>query len=200
VKEEWGKLFVVSGPSGVGKTTVVTEFLQQFGQQFGVSRVVTYTTKMPRVTEVHGIDYYFISQDDFDCKAKEGFFLEWSGEYGACYGTPVDILNGIAQGFSFILIIDRFGAEQIVRKHPAAVLIWVQVSSVDILSERLKLRDADSLEQIQTRLILAKKEIEQEMRLSIYHHYIDNNDLKVALGAIFKIISSELFSIQNDIK
>lgn len=200
MKEEQGKLFIVSGPSGVGKTTVVTEFLRQFGQLFEMRRVVTYTTKVPRLNEVHGLDYFFISQHEFDQKIEEGFFLEWSGEYGACYGTPADVLEVVAQGFPSVLVIDRFGAEQILRKCPEAVLVWVQVSSMDVLSERLKSRRMDSAEQIQTRLILAKKEIEQEMRLSMYHHYIDNNDLKVAVKAMFDIVSLKSFSVQNDIK
>lgn len=200
MRKERGKLFIVSGPSGAGKTTIVSEFLRQFGDRFGIYRVVTYTTKKPRVNEVHGVDYYFILQDEFDRKIEEGFFLEWSGEYGASYGTPIDIIESLDNGVSFILIIDRFGAQQILKKYSDVVLIWVQVLSIDTLSERLKLRKTESFEQIQTRLILAKKEIEQEIRFSMYHHYIDNNDLKAAVEAMFSLISSSVFSGQNDNK
>lgn len=199
VKQEQGKLFIVSGPSGVGKTTVVTEFLRQYGCDYEISRVVTYTTKSPRVTEVDGVDYHFIHQAEFERKVKDGFFLEWSGEYGACYGTPAHILKDIAQGFSYVLIIDRVGAAQIIKKYAAAILIWVQVSSMNLLSERLKSRKTESFEQIQTRLFLAKKEIEQELQLSMYHYHVDNNDLKVAVQALSEVVLSRLNLVRKDI-
>lgn len=190
MKVKQGALFIVSGPSGVGKTTVVTEFLRQHAKSYNISRAVTYTTKTPRSTEVHGIDYHFITQAEFERKVAEGFFLEWSGEYGACYGTPVDVITDVAAGKSAILVIDRVGAAQIVKQYPAVVLIWIQVSSVTMLAERLKLRQTDSFEQIQTRLFLARKEIEQELHAPMYHYHVMNDDLKVAVQRLSDVILS----------
>lgn len=199
MKTESGTLFIVSGPSGVGKTTLVTEFLKEHGNDYKVSRVVTYTTKIPRVTEVHGFDYHFISQSEFERKVRDDFFLEWSGEYGACYGTPAYIVDDLKRGNSFVLVIDRVGAAQIIAKYPDVVLIWITISSMDLLLQRLSSRKTDSLEQIQTRMLLAKKEIEQELHIPMYHYHIANNDLKVALEGLSGVILPRVFIAQKDI-
>lgn len=193
MEQQQGKLFIVSGPSGVGKTTLVVEFFKKNSQVFKIDRVVTYTTRAPRPGDVHGVDYYFIDSAEFEEKVQSGFFLEWSREYQACYGTPGYILDHIAQGLSYILVIDRAGAMQIVQQYSAAVLIWIQVSSMDLLSERLLLRKTESIDQIQTRLNLAKKEIDQEMNDPLYHYYIDNNDLNTALERLFDIVNKRAF-------
>ena len=189
MKSKIGTLFIVSGPSGVGKTTVVTEFLKQHGSNYKISRAVTYTTKTPRVNEAHGVDYHFITQSEFERKVQDNFFLEWSGEYGACYGTPRDLLSAIKDGSSFVLVIDRVGAAQIITQHADAVLIWIEVLSVDILLQRLKSRKTDPQEQIQTRLLLAKKEIEQERHMPMYHYHIENNELKATVQRLFDVIA-----------
>lgn len=187
--KQQGKLFIVSGPSGVGKTTLVTKFLEQYGSVFNIHRVVTYTTKQPRSTEVHGVDYHFISQSDFDRKVEQGFFLEQSGDYGASYGTPLHIMYEFAFGASKILVIDRAGAAQIIKKHPETILIWVQVASFDVLLRRLAGRKTESPEQLQARLLLAKQEIEQEVHSPMYHEYIDNHELQDAVQKLFDIVA-----------
>jgi guanylate kinase len=189
VDKQQGKLFIVSGPSGVGKTTLVTKFLEQSQHLFSIDRVVTYTTKQPRSGDVHGVDYHFVEQSDFDTKVEQGFFLEQSGEYGASYGTPLHIMYEIAGGSSKILVIDRVGAAQIVKKHPHAILVWIEVSSLSVLSDRLLARRTESFEQIQTRLFLAKKEIEEEKNLPMYHHCIENDQLDVAVQGLFDLIA-----------
>lgn len=199
MKRERGTLFIVSGPSGVGKTTVVTEFLHQYSNDYEISRVVTYTTKTPRSTERDGFDYHFITQAEFERKVKEGFFLEWSGEYGACYGTPAHILKDLNVGKSYVLIIDRLGTAQIIEKHPDAVLVWIQVSSIDTLSNRLKDRKTDSFEQIQTRLFLAKKEIEQESHFPMYHYHVMNDVLNTAIQGLSGVILPRCFLVKKDI-
>ena len=194
MQTQQGKLFIVSGPSGVGKTTLVTKFLQQSRHLFNIDRVVTYTTKQPRSTEIEGTDYHFVMQSDFDAKVESGFFLEQSGEYGASYGTPIHIMYDISLGASKILVIDRLGAAQILAKHPQAILVWVQVSSLDILSTRLSRRNTESSVQIKARLALAEKEIEQEKISPLYHHYIENDQLKVAIQKLFDIIALHCLS------
>lgn len=199
MEQKRGTLFIVSGPSGVGKTTVVTEYLRQHGKDYQVSRMATYTTKTPRSTEINGVDYHFITQVEFERKIADGFFLEWSGEYGACYGTPAHVIEDVKAGKSLILVIDRLGAAQIVAKYPLAVLIWIQVSSVDVLSDRLRARKTDSFDQIQTRLFLAKKEIEQEAHAPMYHYHIANDALKLAVEALSAVISPRCFPVSRDI-
>ena len=199
MEQQQGTLFIVSGPSGVGKTTVVTEFLKRWSQEYKVERVVTYATRAPRRNEIDGIDYHFINQSEFERKIQDNFFLEWSGEYGACYGTPAHVIHDIAQGQSYILVIDRLGAAQIIKKYPSVVLIWIEVSCVDMLSVRLSLRKTDSPEQIQTRLFLAKKEIEQESHFPMYHYHVMNDDVSVAVEGVSSIILPRCFRVREDI-
>lgn len=199
MKRKQGALFIVSGPSGVGKTTVVTEFLQQHGKDYEVSRVVTYTTKTARSIEKNGVDYHFITQSEFESKVQDSFFLEWSGEYGACYGSPAHVIDDIVLGKSYILVIDRVGAAQILKKYPHAILVWIQISSMDALSNRLEMRKTETFEQIQSRLFLAKKEIEQESHSPMYHHYVVNDDLKDAVQRLFDVITPHCFPVKKDI-
>ena len=189
MSKQQGKLFIVSGPSGVGKTTLVLNFLQRYQHLYTMHRVVTYTTKCPRATEVDGIDYDFISESEFKDNIERDFFLEWSGEYGALYGTPRSIIDDLALGLSKILVIDRAGAAQIVSKYPKVVLIWIEVSSIDVLSDRLIGRKTESYDQVQSRLSLACKEILQEKNESMYHYYIKNDDLKDAITRLFDVVS-----------
>lgn len=195
-----GKLFIVSGPSGVGKTTVVQQFLQKHSQDYQVARVVTYTTKVARHNEVDGIDYHFIHQADFERKIAGGFFLEWSGQYGACYGTPAHIIEELSSGQSYIIVIDRFGAEQILHHYKEAILIWIQVDHIKLLEQRLNLRKTDSFEQIQTRLILARKEMEQELHNPLYHYHITNNELKMAIDKLSELVLPRVKSIKKDME
>jgi guanylate kinase len=185
MNNQQGVLFVVSGPSGVGKTTLVNLFLQTYEKQMVVERVVTYTTRALRPGDVHGVDYYFISQDEFVEKIAEGFFLEWSNAYGAYYGTPRTVLDKIALGVSQIVVIDRAGAQSIINVHDKAILILIAVSSMQILSDRLFSRNSESSEQIQRRLFLAKKEIDEEEQNSLYHYTVVNDCLKTALQSLF---------------
>jgi len=184
-----GELFIVSGSSGVGKTTLVSEFLQQYQNQYQLSQVVTYTTRSPRLHDVNGVDYHFISQDEFEYKVKTGFFLEWSGEYGAYYGTPSNILNELAAGESKILVIDRVGAAQIVEKYSHAILVWIQVSDLSVLALRLKGRNSETQEQVQKRLSLAMKETEEELNAPMYHYYINNDELDSAICNLLELVT-----------
>ena len=87
-----GKLFIIPAPSGAGKTSLVTALLERIGQSHSLSRVITYTTKMPRSGDIHGRDYHFLSIDQFEQKIKEDFFLEWSVAYDHYYGSPKNIV------------------------------------------------------------------------------------------------------------
>lgn len=187
-----GKLFVVSGASGVGKTTVVNKFLQHHADQYNIDKAIAYTTKKPRSGEVDGRDYYFISDEDFQKKINEGFFLEWSGEYGALYGTPSSILKELDSGKSWILVIDRRGAQQIAQVCKEALLILITVSSLGVIEERLKSRGTETVEQIEGRLLQSKKEIAAENIDSIYHCKINNDFLKDAVNGFEALVERVL--------
>jgi guanylate kinase len=187
-----GKLFVVSAPSGAGKTTLVHMVCDRIGAQCQLQQVATYTTKMPRNGEQEGIDYHFLSQADFERKIAEGFFIEWSATYGYYYGSPRHILADLEKGLSYIVVVDRSGARSILEQYPDAILIWIYTENIEILANRLKSRKTENKMQITKRLTLAKQEILDERDNSFFEHHVLNNDIEVAFGMIKSIIFKEL--------
>ncbi len=183
-----GKLFIISAPSGAGKTTLVEYMLKQIKDQYRMFRVLTYTTRAPRETEEHGKDFYYISQAEFEYKITQDFFIEWSNVYGCYYGTPCDVLDKIAQGASGLLIADRAGAKQIKAQAPESVLIWIYTSSIEVLQQRLSERGTNTPEQITMRLALARDEIQQEDAHPVYQYHILNDDFHEAFGVLYKIM------------
>src|SRR5580704_16364804 len=138
-----GKLFIVSAPSGAGKTSLVNELVVRTGKRHNLSRLVTYTSREPRKGEVPGQDYHFIGQGDFEAKIREGYFLEWVNALGSYYGTGVSVLNHIASGKSGVLVLDRPGARRVYEQFPA-VLIWLTVPNLESLKQRLTLRGTET--------------------------------------------------------
>lgn len=183
-----GSLFIVSAPSGAGKTTLVDALLKKLGPTYGLERVITYTSKKPRASEVNGVHYHFITPKEFEQKIKEGFFIEWSGAYGSYYGSPRAILEGLAKGSSYIMILDRAGARAIAERIPGATLIWIAPPSLYILRQRLELRGQDSLETIERRLKLADQELEDELRNPQFSHHILNENWQNALAQLESIV------------
>lgn len=195
-----GKLFIVSGPTGVGKTTLVENFIREFGASYKVKRCVAFTTRKPRVGEVDGKDYNFISQDEFDQKIEEGFFLEWSDRYIYKYGTPKSILRDLDGGQSYILIIDRVGAKKVVVQSEGmpVITILVSVSSVDLLIDRLSVRGSEDESAKKLRLERSFDEIKEEECEKLYQFTIFNDDYVKsfeALKALFKQVFSNLNKI-----
>ena len=188
-----GKLFIISAPSGAGKTTLVNALIDRYGRHYGLERVITYTSKKPRISERHGIDYHFVPPEEFEQKIAQGFFMEWSGVYEAYYGSARQLLDHLTLGKSFILIIDRVGAEQILKVYPAAVPIWIYTRSIDDLHERLVHRNTEAADHIERRLVRAKNEILAEISAPIYKYHVLNHDFDTAIYRIFTIIKRELF-------
>ena len=189
----YGKLFIVSAPSGAGKTTLVSTLLQKVRPQYPtLDKVITYTTKMNRPGEKHGRDYYFLTRKQFEEKIEQGFFLEWSTAYGNYYGSPRSILADVSQGKSRIVILDRVGAQQVLATFPSVILVWLYTTNFEVLHDRLKIRAAESPEQIQKRLQLARQELEEEKLTPLYHYYICNNFLDEAVKEFEKILHQEL--------
>src|SRR3990167_753346 len=134
-KNRQGKLFVLSGPSGVGKTTLAAMLFARLGKSHNLSRVITYTTKSPRVGEQNGVDYHFITVPEFESKLLSGFFIEYSKSYGHYYGSPRSILLDLKQGKSLLLVVDQTGACNIKRQFVQAILIWIAPPSIHELAK-----------------------------------------------------------------
>ncbi|CDK30557.1 guanylate kinase [Candidatus Babela massiliensis] len=186
-----GKLFVISGPSGSGKTTLSNELVEIF-QNINLKRVVTYTTKVPRVNEIDGIDYHFLSKEEFIKKIEQGFFLEYSQSYLAYYGFPNYIVKALKNGQSYIVILDRAGAKSIKHKIEDAILIWLEPKSIEELRKRLMFRAQDSIESINYRLGLAKKEMEMELLEPIFDYKFINDNLDETLLSLQELFNKYL--------
>ena len=187
-----GKLFILSAPSGTGKTTLVVELVERLKGRYALERIITYTTKKPRASEVHGKDYHFISEEEFRKKIDEGFFLEWSIAYGAYYGSPKNILQELNNGTSFIAVLDRQGAQAVKKQANACILIWLRPPTLEDLKNRLCTRAQDSQEVIQYRLELAQKELEEELHSPLFDHTVINDDFNDALTALITIVAQTI--------
>lgn len=181
-----GLLIVISGPSGVGKDTVLKKL---FELENNLQLSVSYTTRNPRVGEVHGKDYYFVSEKEFFDVVNCGNMLEYANYCGNYYGTPLNKLKeNLDLGNNIILEIEVQGGEQIFRKFPEAVGIFIIPPSIQELSNRLKNRGLDSEEVISKRINQARREIEFA---NFYKYVIINNNINECAGKIVQIINSE---------
>jgi guanylate kinase len=174
-----GKLIVLTGPSGVGKGTLLRSLLQRH-PEFYLSTSVT--TRSPRPGEVHGRDYFFASRDEFEQMVAAGELLEWAEFAGNCYGTPRQpVEEQISQGNWVILEIELQGARQIFQTFPAAVRLFIMPPSLEELEQRLRGRGQDAEQAIERRLQRAKEEVQAVQEFDIC---IVNDDLERALAEI----------------
>ena len=154
-----GNLFVVAAPSGAGKSSLVKALMELDAR---VVPSVSHTTRAPRGQEVHGREYYFVSNETFDQMVLQDAFLEWASVHGNRYGTSrASIEQRMAQGADVVLEIDFQGAIQIKRIFPNAVLIFILPPSWEELRSRLQRRGEDSAETIEQRLVNAEQEMAQ---------------------------------------
>ncbi len=187
-----GKLFIVSAPSGAGKTTLVNEVIKTFKSQFNLNRVITYTTRHKRPDDIHGKDYYFISKHEFEKKIRENFFMEYSYEYDNYYGSPHHIISDLKTGISYCMIVDIVGAMILYQKLDEAVFIWIYPKSIQVLKQRLIYRATDTYQEIERRLQLAAKEISCERKNPIFMYKILNDDFQSARSDLIDIVQKEL--------
>ena len=182
-----GTPFIVSGPSGGGKTTLAKSMLDRLDNlRFSVSC----TTRIPREGEVDGQDYKFISQAEFAKMVEKGQFVEHALVHGNNYGTPLDEFESArAEGVDLLLDIDVQGASQIRKNYPNAVFCFVLPPSLGILKERLVERNTNGKIDINKRLERAKEEVAPSI-LKEYDYIIINDELDKALEAMFAIIVS----------
>ncbi len=184
--ETAGSLFIISAPSGAGKTSLVRALLQS---GLSLSLSISHTTRPPRSQEVNGRDYHFVSMDIFQTMLDNGEFLESAEVYGNLYGTSQKWINeAVAVGQDIVLEIDCQGAHQVQQIFPRAVAIFVLPPSVEALETRLRMRGQDNAEVIQKRLSAAREEV---THIREFDYVIVNNDLDEALGDLLCIIKSE---------
>lgn len=184
--KEKGKLIVLSGPSGAGKTSVVTRAMA--GRE-DMCFSTSVTTRKARPGEVDGKDYFFIDRERFDEMAANGELLEHADYVGNSYGTPrVFVEDKLAEGMYVILDIEVQGARQVSEKMPEAIKIFVIPPSLEELKKRLVLRGTDSAEAIEGRLRRAKEEYKEA---SLYDYIIVNDDLNVASEEFSAILIAE---------
>jgi guanylate kinase len=182
---EKGVLFVVSAPSGAGKTTIVRRVISQLA---GVSLSISCTTRAPRPGEQEGVDYSFITRAEFSALEQAGRFIEWAQVHGDLYGTPQANLERLRQGEDLVLEIDTQGAMKIREAFSNAVLIFILPPSLEVLQGRLRSRGGDAEEAIRARLQNAQKELDQ---MACYDYIVVNEEIEEAAREVASIIIAE---------
>jgi len=181
-----GNLFVVSAPSGAGKSSLVKALVQA---DSSVRPSISHTTRAPRGQEQDGREYFFVSDDQFDALASENGFLEWARVHGNRYGTSrAGIQASMAQGHDVILEIDWQGALQIRQRFADAILIFVLPPSLDVLRARLTQRGEDAPETIALRLQNAERELAQADQ---FDYVIINDSFERALSDLKTIVHAQ---------
>lgn len=171
-----GTLLVLSGPSGVGKNTLIDKFLER---NKDIRYSISATTRKPRNHETDGVNYYFLTQEKFETMISEGAFLEWAEFCDNFYGTPIaPIEENLRQGLDVIMDIEIQGAKQVSERWPDAVLIFLIPPSLEELERRIRNRKTETNEEIQARLAQALVEMDVG-RMYDYYLIHDNTDKTV---------------------
>ncbi len=191
-----GSLFIVSGPSGAGKSSLVDTVLNRLKDRYDIERFLTYTSRLPRAGEVDGKDFHFISPSIFESKMVAGEFLETSDALGTYYGTHREVGERLAAGQSGFLVIDRQGATKLRTVFTDAVLIWITVSSIEALKDRLQKRNTETGEQIERRLQRGALEMAAEADFPMYQSCILNEEFEVAALELAALVEAKLKEIK----
>ena len=179
----FGHLYILTAPSGAGKTTLVRHLLEN-DPAMRVS--VSHTTRRPRTGEREGIEYYFIALDEFREKIRRDDFLEWAEVHGNCYGTSrTGIEAALCAGQDVLLEIDWQGARQVRKVFPAAIGVFILPPSLHALEQRLRERATDSAQTIARRLDAARDEMRHAEE---FDYVIINDDLQRALQDLLAIV------------
>lgn len=188
---EQGTLFVISAPSGAGKTSLVAEMLKN-DAKLGVS--ISHTTRPMREGEQDGVNYHFVSRDEFEAMIARGDFLEHADVFGNYYGTSqVWVRETLARGEDVILEIDWQGAEQVRRLIPECVSIFIVPPSAEVLRERLTGRGTDAPDVVERRLREATEECSHALE---FDYLVVNDDFQVALADLLAIVRSQRLRLQ----
>jgi guanylate kinase len=178
-----GILFVLSAPSGGGKTTLVQAILERFPD---ISYSVSYTTRNPRPGEREGVDYCFIDREEFQQRLNDGLWAEWAKVHDCYYGTSLPFLEcEVAAGRDVLLDLDVQGTSQLLERYPSSVSVFVMPPSLAELASRLRARGTETEQEIAKRLKNAQWEIGQKEQ---YRHVVVNDKLPETVDALIHII------------
>lgn len=181
-----GQLFIVSAPSGAGKTTLVERLVEQM-PQLRMSR--SYTSRAARSGEQDGVDYNFVTRERFEAMIAAGDFLEWADVFGNLYGTCAsDTQRLLADGSDVVLVIDVQGARQVRSLRPSATTVFVMPPSYAVLEQRLRGRSKDSEAAIIRRLDVARQEV---AAFAEYDYIVINDELAAAVDRLRSIVLAE---------
>ena len=181
-----GKIVIISGFSGAGKGTVVKQLMETY-DNYKLS--VSMTTRKPRENEEHGVNYYFVTKEEFEKTIREGGFLEYARYGDHYYGTPKGFVTGnLNAGNNVILEIEVQGAEQIMKMYPDTISIFLAAPSAQELQQRLVGRGSESHEEITKRLMAGIREAE---KMRDYDYVLINRDLDKCVSEIDRIVRSD---------
>lgn len=179
-----GRLFVLSAPSGAGKTTLCAALRRHFGD---LAYSVSYTTRAPRSGEQHGRDYFFISREEFEAGITQNRWAEWARVHGNLYGTSAQWIDDtLTAGKDILLDIDVQGARQMLVRFPQAITIFIRPPSMAALEARLTGRGTDDAATRALRLANAKEEMAQQ---DFYRHVVVNDDLERAIRELIDLMA-----------
>jgi guanylate kinase len=183
-----GKVVVITGPSGVGKSTLLSSVRERLEVVFSVSA----TTREPRPGELDGRDYYFLSPEEFRRRVEENRMLEWAEVYGNLYGTPREpVAQAVARGQTVVMDIDLQGARQVHEKMPEARFVMILPPDEQELRRRLRGRGTESPQQLARRIGQAQEEIRRGRESGIFDHFVVNDRLDRAVDELKNILQQE---------
>jgi guanylate kinase len=187
-----GNLFIISAPSGGGKTTLCKALLKRMPE---MAYSISYTTRKLRRGEKDGVDYHFITDAAFKHRMAQGRWCEWAKVHDHFYGTDAgSVEQTISGGQDLLLDIDVQGTRQMIHRYPKCITIFIEPPSMDILKVRLQRRGTDSYETIEKRLINAEKEMAQK---DLYCHVIINDVLEMALKELKTLIEEYRIGVRG---